>query len=126
MTGLLDDDLLSMADLTNFFDVTKQTINGWTRNHGFPAPIKLNAGVSRYSEKAVAEWIRSKAKDTNDLVDLQARAAFASCAAGEHPGKLPIDVLAATVGLIHNEVIKQGLDPADYGFSTPTKEEDKS
>ena len=126
MAGLLDDDLLSMADLTNFFDVTKQTINGWTRHHGFPAPIRLNAGVSRYSEKAVCEWVRSKAKDSSESVELQAKAAFASCIAGEDPGKLPLNVLSATVCLIHSEVVKQGLNPADYGLSTPIIDEDES
>lgn len=47
---------LSDKALATRYDVTRQTIWRWVRNHSFPEPVKLASGTTRWTEQSVIEF----------------------------------------------------------------------
>lgn len=52
---------LCINDITDRFKISKATVWAWTKEGKFPKPIKLGAGVTRWVEKDISDWVESKA-----------------------------------------------------------------
>ncbi len=53
---------LSDRDLASRFGVTRQTIWRWPRVAGFPKPVSLSPGCSRWRLEDVQRWEADRAK----------------------------------------------------------------
>jgi predicted DNA-binding transcriptional regulator AlpA len=52
---------LRVNDVADKLQVSRATIWAWSKAGKFPKPVKLGAGVTRWSEQDVDDWIEMQA-----------------------------------------------------------------